>query len=125
MVNERRWLILIFGLYLLLGVGYSLLMPIWEAPDEPAHYHLGWHLATYHEYPSYELNYENNQPRPLYYFNSWIIRALDTVDPELTRFRRPKEYVFSIRKAERRFDWTDENYTFYWASMCCAGSISL
>src|SRR5687768_7409783 len=107
MVNERRWLILIFGLYVLLGVGYSLLMPIWEAPDEPAHYHLSWHLETYHEYPSHELNYENHQPRPLYYFNSWILRALDTIDPELTRFRRPKEYVFSIRKPERRFDWTD------------------
>jgi hypothetical protein len=114
MVIERRWLILIFGLYVLLGVGYSLLMPIWEAPDEPAHYHLSWHLETYHEYPSYEFNYENHQPRAFYYFNSWILRALDTVDPELTRFRRPKEFVFNIRKPERRFDWTDENYTFYW-----------
>lgn len=114
MVNERRWLILIFGLYLLLGVGYSLLMPIWEAPDEPAHYHLAWHLATYEEYPSYDVNYENGQPRAYYYFSAWVIRALDTVDPELTRFRRPKEYVFNIRKPERRFDWTDENYTFYW-----------
>lgn len=114
MVNERRWLILIFVLYVLFGVGYSLLMPIWEAPDEPAHYHLSWHLATYQEYPSYELNYESNQPRAFYYFNSWILRALDTVDPELTRFRRPKEYVFNIRKPERRFEWTDENYTFFW-----------
>ncbi len=114
MVNERRWLISIFALYVLLGVGYSLLMPIWEAPDEPAHYHLSWHLATYHEYPSHELNYENHQPRPFYYFNSLILRALDTVNPELTRFRRPKEYVFNIRKPERRFDWTDENYTFFW-----------
>ena len=89
-------------------------MPIWEAPDEPAHYHLGWHLATYEEYPSHEDNYESHQPRVYYYFSSWVIRALDTVDPELTRFRRPKEYVFNIRKPERRFDWTDENYTFYW-----------
>lgn len=114
MVNERRGLILIFALYVLLGVGYSLLMPIWEAPDEPAHYHLSWHLETYDEYPSHELNYENHQPRPLYYFNSWILRALDTIDPELTRFRRPEEFIFNIRKPERRFDWTDKNYTFYW-----------
>ncbi|HJQ13182.1 MAG TPA: glycosyltransferase family 39 protein [Anaerolineales bacterium] len=114
MVNARRWLILIFGLYGLLGVGYSLLMPVWEAPDEPAHYHLAWHLATYEEYPSYKINYENGQPRAYYYFSSWVIRALDTVNPELTRFRRPKEYVFNIRKPERRFEWTDENYTFYW-----------
>jgi hypothetical protein len=114
MVNERRWLIVIFALYVFLGVGYSLLMPVWEAPDEPAHYHLGWHFATYKEYPSQDFNYESHQPRTFYYFSSWVVRALDTIDPELTRFRRPEEYVFNIRKPERRFNWTDENYTFYW-----------
>lgn len=114
MVNECRWLIVIFALYVFLGVGYSLLMPVWEAPDEPAHYHLGWHFATYKEYPSQDFNYESHQPRTFYYFSSWVVRALDTIDPELTRFRRPEEYVFNIRKPERRFNWTDENYTFYW-----------
>ena len=114
MVNERRWLIVIFALYVFLGVGYSLLMPVWEAPDEPAHYHLGWHFATYKEYPSQDFNYESHQPRTFYYFSSWVVRVLDTIDPELTRFRRPEEYVFNIRKPERRFNWTDENYTFYW-----------
>lgn len=114
MVNARGWLILIFSLYFILAVGYSLLMPIWEAPDEPAHYHLAWHLANYDEYPSRELNYESHQPRLYYYFASWIIRALDRVDPELTRFRHPQDYPFTIRKPERRFDWTDENYDFYW-----------
>jgi len=113
-VNLRRWLTLIFALYFLLAVGYSLLMPIWEAPDEPAHYQLAWHFATYDEYPSQELNYESHQPRAYYYFGSWIIHALDRLDPELTRFRHPKEYPFTIRKPERRFDWTDENYDFYW-----------
>ena len=114
MVSERPWLTLIFALYFLLAVGYSLLMPIWEAPDEPAHYQLAWHLATYDEYPSQELNYEAHQPRAYYYIESWIIRALNEVDPELTRYRRPKEYPFTIRKPERRFDWTDKNYQFIW-----------
>jgi hypothetical protein len=114
MVNERRWLILIFALYFLLAIGYSLLMPLWEAPDEPAHYHLAWHLATYEEYPSEEINYERHQPRAYYYFGSWVIRALDSVDTELTRFRRPKEYPFTIRKPERRFEWTDQNYRPLW-----------
>jgi hypothetical protein len=116
MANERRWLILIFALYFLLAVGYSLLMPLWEAPDEPAHYHLAWHLATYEEYPSQELNYERHQPRAFYYFGSWVIRALDSVDTELTRFQRPKEYPFTIRKPERRFEWTDQNYRFLWGA---------
>lgn len=114
MVNERRWLLLIFSLYFLLALGYSLLMPIWEAPDEPAHYHLAWHRVTYGEDPPAEMNYETHQPRGFYIVSSVVIRALNEVDKELTRFRRPKEYVFNIRKPERRFDWTDENYTFFW-----------
>ena len=77
MVNGQRWLILIFALYFLLAVGYSLLMPIWEAPDEPAHYHLAWHLATYDEYPSDEISYEAHQPRVFYILGSWVIRALN------------------------------------------------
>ena len=114
MDNERRWLILIFVLYFLLAVAYSLLMPIWEAPDEPAHYHLAWHLAHYDEYASREINYEAHQPRAFYYLGSSIIRALDAVDPELTRYVRPTEYKYNIRKPERRFEWTDENYRFVW-----------
>ena len=114
MVNGQRWLILIFALYFLLAVGYSLLMPIWEAPDEPAHYHLAWHLATYGEYPSDEISYETHQPRAFYILSSWVIHALNEVDPELTRYQRPTEYPFTIRKPERRFDWTDENYRFLW-----------
>ncbi len=116
MVNERRWLTLIFALYFFLAIGYSLLMPLWEAPDEPAHYHLAWHLATYHEYPTPEVNYEAHQPRAFYVLGSWVIRALNSVDPELTRFRRPREYVYNIRKPERRFDWNDRNYRFIWGA---------
>jgi hypothetical protein len=115
-VKPRRWLILIFALYFLLAVGYSLLMPLWEAPDEPAHYQLAWHLAHYGEYASQEVIYEANQPRAFYVLGSWIISALDKVDPKLTRYIRPKEYVFNIRKPERRFEWTDQNYRFIWGA---------
>jgi hypothetical protein len=114
MVNERRWLILIFALYFLLAVGYSLLMPIWEAPDEYAHYHLSWHFTYTNEYATQELNYEAHQPRMYYYFGAGIIRALNQVDPQLARYFRPEEFVFNIRVRERRFDWNDENYRFLW-----------
>ena len=114
MVNERRWLALIFAFYFLLAFGYSLLMPIWEAPDEPAHYHMAWHLVRYGEYQTVETNYEAHQPRGFYYLAAGIIRALNEVDPELTRYRRPDEYPFTIRKPERRFDWNDSNYRPLW-----------
>lgn len=113
-MNERRWLVLIFALYLVLAIGYSLLMPVWEAPDEPAHYHLAWHRETYGEDPSPEMNYEFHQPRGFYLVARVVIRALNRVNPEFTRFRRPEEFIYNIRKPERRFNWTDENYDFYW-----------
>lgn len=114
MVNERGWLVLIFALYFLLAIGYSLLMPIWEAPDEPAHYHLAWHFTYKNEYATQDLSYEAHQPRLYYYFGSWVIRALNQVDPQLARYFRPKEFIFNIRVRERRFDWNDENYHFLW-----------
>ena len=61
-VKEPRWLTVIFCLYFLLAVGYSLLMPIWEAPDEGAHFHLAWYLARKDQYATEEKNYEAAQP---------------------------------------------------------------
>jgi Dolichyl-phosphate-mannose-protein mannosyltransferase len=112
MVNERRWLVLIFALYFFLAVGYSLLMPLWEAPDEPAHYHLAWHLHFWNRYATPQQNYEAQQPRMYYYLGSWVLRALDKIDPAYTWYYFPKEYRYNIRIRERRYDWTDENYRF-------------
>ena len=111
-VNERRWLSVIFCLYFLLAVGYSLLMPIWEAPDEPAHFHLAWYLARKDRYATEEKNYEATQPRAYYYFASVIIRVLDKIDPRFSDYLHPREYKYNIRIPERRFEWNDENYYF-------------
>jgi hypothetical protein len=111
-VNERRWLQGIFCLYLLLAVGYSLLMPIWEAPDEGAHFHLAWYLARKDQYATGEKNYEAAQPRGYYYFGSVIIRALDTINPDYSDYSFPREFKYNIRIPERRFDWNAENYRF-------------
>ena len=112
MINERRWLTWIFSLYILLAVGYSLLMPIWEAPDEPAHYHIAWHLARIGRYPTMKLNYEANQPKTFYYLGAWVIHGLDKIDTHLSDYYLPHEYKQNIRTPVRRFDWTDENYRF-------------
>ncbi len=111
-VSEWRWLAFIFSLYFLLAVGYSLLMPIWEAPDEPAHYHLAWRLARKGSYATEQLNYEAHQPRLYYYFGAQIIKALDKINPRLSDYYFPREYKFNIRVAERRFDWNVDNYRF-------------
>ena len=111
-VNERRWLRVIFCLYFLLAVGYSLLMPIWEAPDEGAHFHLAWYLARKDRYDTEEKNYEARQPRAYYYFGSVIIRALDKINPDFSDYTYPHEFKYNIRIPERRFDWNAENYRF-------------
>lgn len=111
-VIERRWQTVIFCAYLLLAVGYSLLMPIWEAPDEPAHFHLAWYLARKDTYAPEEKNYEAIQPRAYYYFASVIIRGLDKINPDLSAYYNPGEFKYNIRIPEPRFDWNAEKYRF-------------
>jgi hypothetical protein len=111
-INERRWLVLIFSVYLFLAAGYSLLMPVWEAPDEPAHYQIAWHLARIGRLPSLKLNYEMDQPKTFYYLGSWIIRGLDQIDPHYSDYYVLHEYTENIRVRVRRFDWTRDNYRF-------------
>lgn len=112
MVNERRWLVSLFILYFVLAGGYSLLMPLWEAPDEPAHFHLAWRLARKGEYATREQNYEVSQPRAYYYLAAQVIKRLDKINPRWSDYYYPKEFKFNIRVRERRFDWNETNYRF-------------
>jgi hypothetical protein len=112
MVNERRWLWVIFSFYFLLAIGYSLLMPLWEAPDEAAHFHLAWRIVRKNEYAPEEINYEATQPRPYYYFASMIVRSMDQINPRLSDYYFPHEFKFNIRVPKARFDWNAENYRF-------------
>jgi len=75
---KRRWwqehwtIIAVLALYLSLGVAYSLVVPAYEAPDEPGHFAYVWYLTQYHRFPVQQPTYEENfsaeghQP-PLYY----------------------------------------------------------
>ena len=110
MVNERRWLALIFTLYFLLAFGYSLIMPIWEAPDEPAHFHLAWTIARKDRYATYDRNYEAYQPRAYYYAASLVIRALDEFDPKFSDYFLPPHQARNLRKPIAMFHWTPANY---------------
>ena len=102
MVNERRWLVLIFALYFFLAVGYSLLMPLWEAPMKAriTTWHGTFIIKTYIATP--EKNYEASQPRLFYYLGSLVLRAVDKIDPDLTTYYFPKEYKYNIRVPERQ-----------------------
>lgn len=112
MVNERRGLIWIFSLYILLSFGFSVLMPIWEGPDEPAHFHLAWRVARNKSYPTYEHNYEVYQPRAYYYAVSLAIRALDQFKPKFSDYYLPPHNARNYRKPIPVFFWTPTNYRF-------------
>jgi 4-amino-4-deoxy-L-arabinose transferase-like glycosyltransferase len=74
----------ILALYLFSGLGYLLSVPLWEAPDEPAHFLYAHTLAETGELPqrpqrtpggwlqNVTTNYEWHQP-PLYY---WLVSLL-------------------------------------------------
>ncbi|HJW90875.1 MAG TPA: hypothetical protein VJ436_09590 [Anaerolineales bacterium] len=114
-MTERRWLGVIFSLYIFFGLGYSLLLPAWEGPDEHAHYHLALWLARRGRYPPSTQNYETDQPRLYYWLASQPLRLLNSRDPKLVDFYLPRErYYRNIGKPVRIFNWTDENYRFIW-----------
>jgi len=65
-------LILILLAYITLGAGYSISVPIFEAPDEPGHFYYIKYLAEERRLPVQSFQYSENvvkeghQP-PLYY----------------------------------------------------------
>ena len=112
MVNERRWLISIFSLYFIMAFGYSILMPIWESPDEPTHYHLAWTFARSGKFPTIEKNYEAHQPRLYYYIAASGIRMLDKVNPKLSDYYLPTTHKENLRVPEPRYEWNSKTYKF-------------
>jgi hypothetical protein len=110
MVNERRWLALVFSLYFVLAAGYSLLMPIWEAPDEAAHYHLALSVARRGGFPTVVRNYEAHQPRAYYYIAAQGIKLMDEIDPRYSDYYLPETNKRILRVPEPRYDWNAQNY---------------
>ena len=110
-MNERRSLRLIIGLYAIFGLGYSLLMPMWEAPDEPDHYLVVLSVARSGEFPPRSSSTEVYQPELYYWLASWPLVLLDQIDPSLVDFHAPRRG--GIRSVPR-FDWNSENHRSLW-----------
>ncbi len=110
----RLVLVLIIGIYLVLGTLYALLTPPWQIPDEPAHYNYVRFVAERRRYPVLQMGdypheyleeikarrfppemsidpirYEFHQP-PLYY-------SLAAPFYRLTRFWPPTQQVLALR----------------------------
>ncbi len=85
--HEKLLICLLGALYLIVGVGYSLQVPPFEAPDETSHYSFVLRMARGGTLP--DMRYEAQGPwsseggqAPLYYYTmGYLIRGLDLSDP--------------------------------------------
>jgi hypothetical protein len=112
--QQRRrpgFLLLVLALYVFLAFGYAHLMPMWEAPDETAHYLYVLAMAREGQPPTLDETYEALQPPTYYWLAGQALRLLEKVDPALVGPYRPP---LSPRDALTRYDWTPSNYRFLW-----------
>ena len=92
-VRGRRWLVWLLLLYLMVGGSYSVLNPLFEAPDEVWHYEYVRWLAEGHGLPTPEevgnapWHQEGSQP-PLYYALAALLTAPIPTDdaPQVIRY---------------------------------------
>jgi len=93
--QPHRWLALILGAYLLLALGYGIVNPLFEAPDEHWHYFTAQYIAETGELPRVTtqpdpwMAQEAAQP-PLYYLlGSLLVRPIPTAGARETLWPNP------------------------------------
>ncbi len=95
--HEKRWLRLILGLFVLLGVMYALITPVFEASDELWHYPMIRHLADGNPLPVQVFDpaqagpwkQEASQPPLYYYLGAALTFWIDASDMETIRWENP------------------------------------
>ncbi len=96
-MNERRWLRLILGLFVILGAIYALVTPVFEASDELWHYPMIRHLADGNPLPVQVFDpaqagpwkQEASQPPLYYYLGAALTFWIDASDMETIRWENP------------------------------------
>ncbi|WP_420631695.1 glycosyltransferase family 39 protein [Candidatus Leptofilum sp.] len=95
--QEKRWLRLILGLFIILGGMYALVTPVFEASDELWHYPMIRHLADGNPLPVQVFDpaqagpwkQEASQPPLYYYLGAALTFWIDTNDMETVRWENP------------------------------------
>jgi len=96
-MTEKRLLVLILGLFILLGFSYALITPVFEASDELWHYPMIRHLADGNPLPVQVYDpaeagpwkQEASQPPLYYYVGAALTFWIDTDDMEEIRWLNP------------------------------------
>ena len=82
-MTELRWYRLILTLFVVLGLGSSVLWPMYEEIDEWQHYGVAYHIARTQQLPSTQVNYQADQPPFYYSVLSLPWRLVDRIKPSL------------------------------------------
>jgi hypothetical protein len=96
-MTDKRFLVLILGLFILLGFIYAVTTPVFEASDELWHYPMIRHLADGNSLPVQVFDpelagpwkQEASQPPLYYYLGAALTFWIDTTDMETIRWLNP------------------------------------
>jgi hypothetical protein len=102
---------LVLALYACLGLGYSVLLPVWEPPDEWNQYAVAIRLIRPIVIQSPERNPQTRHPHVYYWLASAPLRALNAFDSELVENFHPKKRMEG-RGQWFRYKWSAGNYRF-------------
>ena len=97
--GERTVLGIIIGLFLALGIAYSLVVPPFETPDEPFHYAFARHIAQGNGLPVQAAEEtgpwsQEGSQAPLYYLlTGWLTSGIDQSDYETLAVRNPRANI--------------------------------
>ena len=107
-IRRQRWLLAILALYVMLATLYSVVNPLFEAPDEVWHYEYvrwladGKGLAAPEDMPAAPYAQEGSQP-PLYYLLAAALTASIPTDNAATVIRfNPHQVVGDAESAFNR-----------------------
>jgi len=81
--GSRTGLRALLATYALLGLGYVILVPLWEPPDESQHYRLIVHLVRGGDWPAAVANRQAHHAPVYYRIASVPLGLLERIDPEL------------------------------------------
>jgi len=88
---ERPLIIVLITAYVILGVAYSVTVPLWEAQDEMAHFGYITRLVKTHSLPVQRMGvFDAAHHPPLYYVVAALVSGMaDFDDPRCHSNRRP------------------------------------
>ena len=94
--QSERPLIVLITVFVILGVVYSVTVPLWEAPDEVAHFEYIAHLVKTHSLPVQQVGVldEAHQP-PLYYAVAALVSGIADFDDPTGAFQSNPEFIWA------------------------------